>query len=157
MTFTRLTDNATLQPILVFGPHEEAREVKNIARELLHSSIVKITFVPTDARTGEYQLLFETHAQARAGFSFFDDQSLFRYSGPDTPGTPGHPGIPSGELIQDGGIIIESPGIPPVPPGPPGPPDASFAFTFLVWGGPMTITQNSLWELRVPYKEVFGA
>jgi hypothetical protein len=151
-----------IEPIIVFGPFENAREVRNISRELLHDSDVRSTFVPTVERTGEYQLLFETYADAREAADKFTAASLFAYSGPDAGGTPAHLAVDGGYIIEvpatsgwgtpeyletDGGYVVEVPGTPATP-------DASFAATFIVWGGSLAITQNGLWELRVPYKEV---
>jgi hypothetical protein len=137
VTFTRLSDSDTLIPDLVFGPIEVEREVRTIVRELLHSSAVRATYVPTTNRYGEFQLLFSSHAEARTAAAWFDENSMYSYAGPDE--TFG------GGLVFDDGFLVEvEPTV-----------DASFDTTFIVTGGALAITQNSpRWELRVPYKEV---
>lgn len=116
MTFTRLSDSVALSPapLSVFGPFEAEREVRNIAHELLHSSVVKVTFVPLTYRAGTWRLLYATHANASTARTFFASSSYYTYDVAD----------------------------------------ASMDTRFIVHGGALTITQNGLWELTVPYKEV---
>ena len=140
MTFTRSSDADTLTPTLVFGPFEVEREVRNISRELLHSNYTVSTFVPTVHRTGEFQCLFTTHAEAKAAAEWFTAASLFVYEGAATT---------AGDLIVDEfGYVV---------PAEPGDLDTSFETQFIVWGGALSIRQNQLWELTVPYKEIVEA
>lgn len=133
--FTRLSDDATLIPIQVFGPFEQTREVRNIVRTVMQSANVRVAYSPTVYRRGEYQLLFDTYADALEATDYFSSFSLYQFEGP---------AIDAGILIQEGGYVLESDGTP----------DAGFSMRFVVAPGDLTITQNGLWELRVPYQEV---
>lgn len=138
MTFTRFSDAATLEPGSVFGPFETDREVRNISRELLHSRETRNTFVPSTYRQGYFQLIFDTHSEARSAAAWFSEDSRYSYSGPEEVVGEGW------EIVDD--IIVEvEPTI-----------DTSFDTTFIVWGGGLTTIQTttSHWALRVPYKEV---
>lgn len=134
--FTRLSDDETLIPTLVFGPYEQAREARNIVRPVMESAEVRVAFLPIVYRKGEYQLLFDTYAAAKDAIDFFDAFSYFYFEGPT---------LGAAVLITDGGYILEAD---------PDSPDVSFAMRFVVAPGDLTITQNGLWELRVPYQEV---
>lgn len=133
--FTRVSDDEVLTPLVVFGPFEQSREVRNIVRPIMQSAEVRVSYSPTVYRRGEYQLLFETYEQAHTAINYFSDFSLYIFEGPT---------VPIGTLIQVGGYLIESDGTP----------DAGFSMQFAVAPGDMTISQNGLWELRVPYQEV---
>lgn len=136
---TSPTAAETLTPEIVFGPFESERETRNIARELLHSRDVRVTYVPNANRTGEFQCLFETHAEAKAAASWFSEDSLYYFGGPEVTTDEGW------EIVDD--IIIETAQTTVA--------DESFAMTFLIWGGGLRVTQNEpMWELRVPYKEI---
>ena len=135
-TFTRLSDDSELTPTMVFGPYEQSREVRNIVRPVMESAEVRVSYSPTVYRKGEYQLLFDTYAEAKAAVNYFSAFSLYYFEGPT---------IGAGELITVGGYILESDGTDL---------DTNFAMQFVVAPGDMTITQNGLWELRVPYQEV---
>lgn len=133
--FTRVSDDSTLIPTMVFGPYEQTRQVQNIVRPVMQSAEVRVAYLPTVYRSGEYMCLFDTYAEAKAAVDYFSAFSLYLFEGPTTT---------EAMLIQDGGYIVEVEA---------GTPDTSFAMQFAV-SGAMTITQNGLWELRVPYQEV---
>lgn len=138
MTFTRLSDDATLTPVMVYGPYETAREIRNISRELLHSSATRSTYVPPAARSGEYKLLFNTHGDAKDALAFFSDWSLYLFEPAAT--------LPEGWGWVDGYYVYEGGDTP----------DDSFNATFIVLGDELHITQDDdvhKWHLTVPYKE----
>lgn len=82
MTFTRLSTSTALSPapVIVFGPFASEREVRNIARELLHDSATRSTFVPAGPRQGEFRLLYNSHAEAKTALTFFASASLYTYN-----------------------------------------------------------------------------
>lgn len=135
-TFTRLSDDETLVPLLVFGPYETERPVQNIVRPIMQSAEVRVTYLPAVYSQGEFQLLFDSYSSAKEAVEFFAEASQYTFDGPS---------IGAGELIQVGGYVMESDGTDL---------DTSFAIQFVVAPGPMRISQNGLWEVRVPYQEV---
>lgn len=135
MTFTRLTDDATLEPLLVFGPFQTERDSRNIATPLLHSSAMRVTYSAMTHRTGEFQLLFETFSEAKAGVEFFAAQSEYTFDGPEET-------VGGGLEVVDGYVVETDPT-----------PDPSFDLRFVVVGVPR-ISQNGLWEVYLPYAEV---
>lgn len=72
------------EPLYIFGPFAAEREVRNTARELLHSSTVRGNLIPTANRSGEFLCRYTSHANAVAGQTFFAAPTLFVYDGPDT-------------------------------------------------------------------------
>jgi hypothetical protein len=81
MSFTRVTGTVALSPapVLVVGPLEVEREVRNVARELLHSATVRSTFIPAANRNGTWVLLYATHADAKTAMDFFTVASFYTY------------------------------------------------------------------------------
>lgn len=134
MTFTRSTDSATLTPLIVFGPYENSYEVRNIARPLLQSSSVRVTYVPQGPRDGKLMLLFASYANAVAAAGYFAPAASFTFNGP---------------VVTTTGYTIVNNVVLPV-----GDIDDTFDMTFIVTGGTVDIEQNELWEVSVPFKEL---
>lgn len=140
MNFTRINDAAALEPVMVFGPFEQERESRNIVRRLMQSGSVRVTYVPAGHRSGEFQLLFESYADAADAAGFFAVASLFQFNGPTDDDTAG------AYTVVDGLIVLTVTAA-----------DSGYSLLFAVDAGSIGITQNNdvdMWELRVPYQEV---
>jgi hypothetical protein len=136
MTFTRLSDDATLTPVMVFGPYEQTRRSRQIVRELAESGEVRVAWRPPSRRRGTYMLLFSTYAAALSAQSWFLENSEYDFEGPTV-----------GEGVYEvvDGYIVE---VPPTT-------DAGFSMRFVLDEEEPTINQNDpMWELRVSYQEV---
>jgi hypothetical protein len=81
MSFTRVTGSVALSPtpVAVFGPLEVEREIRNVAQELLHSSTARSSFIPAANRSGTWQLLYASHANAKTAMDFFTVASFYTY------------------------------------------------------------------------------
>lgn len=136
MSFQRVSDDAVLEPVLVFGPFEQERESRNVVTPLMESDETTVAYFPAVRRGGEFQTLFATYQAAHEACDYFTVASLFDFSGPATT---------AGEYIVSAGRIILSAGEA----------DPAFSLRFAVAAGGLRVTQNEdLWELRIPYREV---
>jgi hypothetical protein len=83
MTFTRTSDSATLDPLFVFGPYENEREVRTAVVPLAESSNVRVTYNYVGLRTGTFMMLFDSYAAATAGATFFSSRSSYSFDSTD--------------------------------------------------------------------------
>lgn len=138
MTFTRRSDSATLNPIMVVAPFEQSSETGTIARRIAQSNEVRVTYVGSAGpREGTIVMLFNSYSDANAARAFMSAPSLFEFDGIDTAST-------SDYVIVDDYILETA--------------DASagdYAIVFAVTAPvELTGTGGAGWSIRVPYIEV---
>ena len=135
-SFTRLSDDAELTPLIVYGPYVNNREASTVVHRLAESSDVRVTYRPVKNRAGEFMTLWDSYDAAYDASTWFGANSKYLFNGP--PLAPGY-------VIVDGMVVWSDGGV-----------DTSYAFEFVVAAGDLSIVQEEAkkWTLRLPFHEV---